>query len=90
MEGAMNADEKDDADTIVADSLVLSYLIAHKYSGKLMLLNMELAQALGAMAICKNSPLRNPLNIALLQGIRMSEWRSAIRDYLYVDHRSFP
>lgn len=90
LDDALNAVINGTADTVVADSLILSYLVNHKFKERLMLLDMDLAQARVAMAMPVNSPLREPLNVALLAAIRTPEWREATTDYLANEHHNFP
>lgn len=70
------------AQTVVADSTVLSYLINQDPSENLQLLPMHLVSSRVAMGLQQESSLRETLNISLLEVIRSPQWQTVLKSYL--------
>jgi ABC-type amino acid transport substrate-binding protein len=68
--------------TVVADSTVLRFLIQQDPADDLQLLPIDLVSSRVAMALQQASPLREPLNISLLETIRSPAWQKTLQDYL--------
>lgn len=82
MEPALEALGNGRAQTVVADSTVLSYLINQDASENLQLLPIQLLSSRVAMGLQQESSLRETLNISLLEVIRSPQWQTVLKRYL--------
>jgi len=69
-------------DTVVGDSVSLRYLIEQNYPHSLRLLPMRLTLAHIALALPQSSPLREPINVALLEVLQTPEWQKLVTHYV--------
>jgi len=81
-EDALDALAHKQVDTVVADRIVLAYLISHGHANEFRLLPMPFDNYQIAFAMPDQSPLRNDLDIALLEVIHSPEWKERLKFWL--------
>ena len=67
---------------LVYDAPILRYFIQQNYSGSLQVLPNRLLRQDYGIALQSNSPLREQINVVLLQKIREKSWQDQIFRYL--------
>ena len=67
---------------LVYDAPILRYYIHQNYLGSLEVLPYRLLRQEYGIALQPNSPLREPINVVLLQKIRETAWQDKISQYL--------
>lgn len=72
-------------DALVADRITLGYLIQHDQLNRVRLLPMRFNDYGVAMAFPPNSPIREDVNVALLEVINTAEWRERLHYWLGQD-----
>jgi len=79
---AVRAAAAGQADAVVYDAPVLRHLIQAELPGKLTVLPRRLERQDYAFAVPAGSPLREPLNRAIVEKIRRPEWQDVLYRYL--------
>lgn len=74
-----------EVDAVVYDAPLLRWKIGQGYRNSLQVLPIRLERQDYAFAIPENSPLREPMNSALLERITAPDWKEKIEDYLGED-----
>ena len=74
--------KKGEIDALVYDAPMLRYYIHQDYPGSLHVLPKRLLRQDYGIALTSNSPLREQINIVLLQKIRENAWQDKIIQYL--------
>jgi ABC-type amino acid transport substrate-binding protein len=69
-------------DAAVYASIPLSYHASHSYSNKIAVLNITLRHDFAALAIPTGSPLRKPLNEAILHTLESKRWQTIVSKYI--------
>ncbi len=82
LDDTIRALENDEVEAVVYDAPILRYLAAHKLVGKIQALAVEFDTQYYGFALQENSPLREPINIALLRLIQEDTWRKTLYKYL--------
>ena len=77
--GAMNRGE---IEAVVYDVPLLRYLVKEPFPGKVEVLPLVFERQSYGIALPPGSPLREPINQALLQTIRQPEWDEVLFEYL--------
>lgn len=78
----LTALKNDEIDALVYDAPMLRYYIHRDYPGALHVLPKRLLQQNYGIAVTSNSPLREQINVVLLQKIREQAWHDKIVQYL--------
>jgi ABC-type amino acid transport substrate-binding protein len=78
----LNAIKAGRLDAFVYDRPILYWLAENKYEDSIKALDVSFYTQDYAIALPDNSPLRMPINRALLAIINSQEWRDSIRQYL--------
>ena len=78
----LNAVKAGKLDAFVHDRPILYWLAENKYEDSIKVLDVRFHTQDYAIALPDNSPLRMPINRALLAIINSQEWRDSIRQYL--------
>ncbi len=74
--------KKGDIDALVYDAPMLRYYIHRDYPGSLHVLPKRLLRQDYGIALTSNSPLREQINVVLLQKIREKAWQDKLFQYL--------
>ena len=74
--------KKGDIDALVYDAPILRYYIHRDFSGSLHVLPKLMLRQNYGIALPANSPLREQINVVLLQKIRQKAWQDKIVQYL--------
>ena len=74
--------EENRIDAFVSDEAILKHLVKTEYPAQLYVLAGTLNHYYIGMAVPPNSPLREPLNRALLRVMTTEEWDRMIEQYL--------
>lgn len=82
---ALQALEERKLDAVVYDFSTLHYLIHKHYRGKLTVLNRTFDPKFFGLALTPDSPLRRPLNKAILEVMEMRVWRHILVSYIGKD-----
>ena len=82
----LKAIAEDQVDAFVFDALVLRYLARTEFSGLVRVLPSTFDHYYLTMAMPTGSPLREPLNRALLTVFGGSEWDRRVERYIGFDH----
>lgn len=82
LELALTALSEKRVDTVVGDSVSLRFLIEQNYPHTLRVLPMRLTLAHVAFAVPQNSPLREPINVTLLEILQTPEWQKLVTHYV--------
>lgn len=82
---ALQALEERKLDAVVYDFSTLHYLIHKHYRGKLTVLNHTFNPKFFGLALPPNSPLRRPLNKAILEAMERPVWRHILESYIGKD-----
>ncbi len=69
-------------DTVVGDTISLEYLIRSYYASDLMLLPLDLFDARIAFGLPQDSPLRDALNVSVLEELRLPKWQAIQQSYI--------
>jgi ABC-type amino acid transport substrate-binding protein len=69
-------------DAFVDDEAQLKYLTKNRYPGKMFVVGETFAHFYIGMALPSESPLREPLNRALLKFIETDDWKKLYERYL--------
>ncbi|MET2825535.1 transporter substrate-binding domain-containing protein [Mesorhizobium shangrilense] len=69
-------------DALVHDKPLLGWLVRQNYASNLQVLDATFDQQQYAMAVPLGSPLRKPLDVALLQTVESDWWKQAVFQYL--------
>lgn len=69
-------------DAVVYDAPILRYLVQERYQGRLTVLAQRLERQDYAFGLPDGSPLREPLNRAMLEHIRQPHWQDVLFEYL--------
>ncbi|MEO6053938.1 MAG: ion channel, partial [Chthoniobacterales bacterium] len=77
-DAALDAMLKGEVQSVVDDRMVLAYLQENNYAGKVQLLSLRFHEFYVSFAMPDNSPIRETLNIALLELIHSSEWKKQL------------
>lgn len=80
--GALEALERGDIDAVVYDAALLKYYIHQEFDRELQLYEGLFELQFYGIAFPENSPLREPVNRALLEIIEGDEWQATISNYL--------
>lgn len=80
--GALDDLSKNKIDALVADRITLGYLIQHDKVNRVRLLPLRFNDYGVAMAFPTNSPLREQVNVVLLEIINTSEWHEKLHYWL--------
>jgi polar amino acid transport system substrate-binding protein len=72
-------------DAAVFASVPLSYHASHDYTNKIVVLNFSLRLDFAALAIPQGSPLRKPLNEAILHVLESKRWQTIVAKYISND-----
>jgi ABC-type amino acid transport substrate-binding protein len=78
----MIALKKGDIDALVYDAPILRYYIYRDYPGAMQVLPKRLLRQNYGIALTSKSPLREQINVILLQKIREKAWYNQIIEYL--------
>jgi polar amino acid transport system substrate-binding protein len=82
IEDVLRALAADELDAVVYDKPRLAWLIRHEYPNELQILDLSLDPQSYAIALPFGSPLRQKLNIALVERTRAPWWRELVGRYL--------
>ena len=81
LEAALEKLEKGDYDAVVYDEPILKYHIRQRHAGDLRMVPEHFERQDYALALPSGSPLREPLNLALLDILETTEWKSLVQRY---------
>jgi len=79
---ALLALQKDRIDAVVYDRLLLPWFINEHFSGSLKVLDATFDPQVYAIALPRNSTLRMPINLGVIDVIRSDWWRAVLFSYL--------
>jgi ABC-type amino acid transport substrate-binding protein len=79
---ALSLLEASEVDAVVYDAPILKYLVAEEYAGTLGVLPFVLQRQDYGIALPQGSPVREPINQALLRIIRSDDWDAQLERYL--------
>jgi polar amino acid transport system substrate-binding protein len=79
---ALLALQKDRIDAVVYDRLLLTWFINERFSGSLKVLDATFDLQVYAIALPRDSTLRMPINLAVIDVIRSDWWRAVLFSYL--------
>ncbi|WP_295884599.1 transporter substrate-binding domain-containing protein [uncultured Thiohalocapsa sp.] len=74
------------ADAVVHDAPILRYELSEAFAQRLRVLPFTLTRQVYGIALPAGSPIREPVNVALLGVIGSSEWPGILGDYLGTDY----
>jgi ABC-type amino acid transport substrate-binding protein len=81
-QAALEALAADAVDAVVYDAPILRYLVAQNFNADLDVLAVTFEPQDYAIALPRDSRLREPLNVAILETTRAPSWRDTLRAYL--------
>jgi polar amino acid transport system substrate-binding protein len=79
---ALSALQKDRIDALVYDRPLLTWLVNERFSGSLKVLDATFDPQVYAIALPRDSALRTPINLSLIDVIRSDWWREMLVSYL--------
>jgi len=79
---ALNAIKEEKSDAMVYDDPLLKYLTEHHFKNKLIVIDKIFEQQQYGIAFPEGSPLREPINRAMLKIIHKEEWQRVLKSYL--------
>ena len=82
MDDGLNALRRGTIDAFVYDRPLLSWLIGQNYAGSLQVIDMTFDEQAYAIALQKDSKLRERLNVALLDTLESDWWKDKLFQYL--------
>lgn len=78
----LRAVARGELDAVVYDAPILRYLATKEFSGSVQVLENTFMRQDYAFALKRNSPIRETLNLAMLEVIRTDAWQDLLRTYL--------
>ncbi len=69
-------------DGFVNDEVPLRYFVRNRFAGDLIVLDRGFETGFYAFGLRKDSPIRDELNLDLLEYVQGSEWKDVLRRYL--------
>ncbi|AKJ94463.1 ABC transporter substrate-binding protein [Thioalkalivibrio versutus] len=82
LSSALDAVANGHADAMVYDAPLLRYQVREHFGGQLEVLPVEFLRQDYALALPQGSPLRAPMNVAILEILESDEWQRVLRRYL--------
>lgn len=79
---ALGAVAEGRSDAMVYDAPLLRYQVREHFAGQLEVLPVEFLRQDYALALPQGSPLRAPMNVAILEILESDEWQRVLRRYL--------
>jgi ABC-type amino acid transport substrate-binding protein len=78
----LRAIARGELDALVYDAPILRYLTAKEFSGSVQVLENTFTRQDYAFGLPRNSPIRETLNLAMLEVIKTDAWDDLLRTYL--------